>query len=448
MSLRFRLAVAGALAIMLALGLTALGLSQLFGAHVERRAVAEMGVQLDQVLAGIEPGPDGPEVARPPTDPRFGQPYSGYYWQVAGAWGVDRSRSLWDEELSLPPDGFGTSGVHVHRLSGPGGTTLLVLERSVTLPSRLGGGQARAAVTMDSRELDIARRAFMTDLAPYLLFLAMTLTFAGWVQLWVGLRPLRGLGARVAALRAGETQRMGADWPREVRPVATEIDALLEAREVEMERARSRAADLAHGLKTPLQALMGEAARLRDTGAMRQAAAIEDTANSMRRTVDRELARARTAARDSDTCADAARAAERLIAVLRRTPDGGRLTWDQGIASGVFVALHESDLAEALGALAENASRHARSKVILSATRKGAQVSIAVADDGPGIPATERDALMLRHVRADERGTGLGLSIAHEIALAAGGRLELSDAAPGLVSTLVLPEAKPSAKAR
>jgi hypothetical protein len=43
MSLRLRLALAGAVAILFALGLAALGLSQLFGAHVERRAVAEMG---------------------------------------------------------------------------------------------------------------------------------------------------------------------------------------------------------------------------------------------------------------------------------------------------------------------------------------------------------------------------------------------------------------------
>ena len=71
MSLRLRLALAGAVAILIALALMAFGLSQLFGAHVERRAVAEMGVQLDQVLAGMEAGQDGLTLARPPADPRF-----------------------------------------------------------------------------------------------------------------------------------------------------------------------------------------------------------------------------------------------------------------------------------------------------------------------------------------------------------------------------------------
>lgn len=439
MSLRLRLALAGALAILLALGLTAFGLSQLFGAHVERRAVAEMQVHLDQVLAGLEQGEEGLTLARAPADPRFDQPYGGLYWQIEGPEGLTRSRSLWDSALDLPGDTLGGGGVHVHRLTGPEDAALLVLERSVTLPQRLGSGPARVAVGMAAAELDAARRAFMADLAPYLGLLALTLIAAGWVQLSVGLRPLRGLGSRVAALRAGRTERMGHDWPAEVRPVASEIDELLAAREAETERARARAADLAHGLKTPLQALMGEAARLRTAGEETRAEAIEDTARAMRRTVDRELARARTAVRAADAVADAAQVAERLIAVLRRTPDGGRLDWRIEIPPGTSVALDEAELSEALGALAENAARHARSRVTLSAQMEGGKTLLSITDDGPGIPTDRRAALIARHGRADESGTGLGLSIAAEIAEAAGGRLTLSDAAPGLTATLILP---------
>jgi signal transduction histidine kinase len=485
MSLRLRLALAGAVAILVALALTAFGLSQLFGAHVERRAVAELGVQLDQVLAGLAREGDGLTpalnptpapapapalnpppaptlnptpaltpaltLARPPADPRFATPYGGLYWQIEWAGGLERSRSLWDTALDLPDDTLGDGGVHVHALSGPQGAALLVLERSVTLPARLGGGAARAAVGMAAAELVQARRAFVVDLAPYLGLLALVLTAAGWVQLWVGLRPLRGLGDRVAALRAGQVARIGADWPLEVRPVAREIDALLAARQTEVDRAQTRAADLAHGLKTPLQALMGEADRLRKSGAAAQAAAIEDTALAMRRTVDRELARTRTAARAAaradgprteDADADPAKVADDLIAVLRRTPDGANLAWHLDMARGLSVALDPSDLAEALGALAENAARHARSCVTLSARPDGDHLWVSVADDGPGIPVAQRDALMSRHARADQSGSGLGLSIASEIALAAGGELVLSQANGGLLATLVLPRGR------
>ena len=442
MSLRLRLALAGAAAILIALALTAAGLTQLFDAHVKRRAVAEMGVQLDQVLAGLGNGPDGLTLQRPPADPRFAVPYGGLYWQIEWADGLQRSRSLWDTALDLPDYGLRDTNVHVHPLPGPRGEELLVLERSVTLPERLGGVTARAAVGMAAAELEQARRAFMVDLAPYLGLLALVLTAAGWVQLAVGLRPLRGLSDRVAALREGSATRMGSNFPVEVQPVATQIDALLAAREVEIERARTRAADLAHGLKTPLQALMGEADRLRTAGAAAQAEAIEDTALAMRRTVDRELARARTAARADDARAYPAKVADRVVAVLRRTPDGGKLTWQQDIAPGVAVALHEADLAEALGALAENAARHAQSSVTLSARLQDAFLCLSVTDDGPGIPAAERQALLDRHARADESGTGLGLSIASEIVLAAGGELELSDSHEGFRATLTMPSVK------
>jgi signal transduction histidine kinase len=439
MSLRLRLALAGAVAILLALGLAALGLSQLFGAHVERRAVAELGVQLDQVIAGLERGPDGLDLARPPADPRFARPYGGLYWQIAEAGDIRRSRSLWDSALDLPADTLGDGALHVHRLPGPDGAELLVLERSITLPARLGGGAVRAAVAMEPSGLIAARRAFMADLAPYLGLLALVLTAAGWAQLSVGLRPLRDLGARIAALRMGEAERMGENWPQELRPVAAEIDDLLSARHAETQRARARAADLAHGLKTPLQALMGEAERLRRDGATARAEGIEDTARAMRRTVDRELARARTAARAADASADPALVADRLIAVLRRTPDGAELEWRQEIPPGLSVALHEADLAEAMGALLENAARHARGVVVLSALREGGRLVLSIADDGPGIPEPGRAALMQRHARADETGSGLGLSIASDIAGAAGGALTLDGAAGGLTARLALP---------
>ena len=58
-------------------------------------------------------------------------------------------------------------------------------------------------------------------------------------------------------------------------------------------RARGRAADLAHGLKTPLAALAGDVRRLRDGGQTEIACSIEASGETMRRHVERELARAR-----------------------------------------------------------------------------------------------------------------------------------------------------------
>lgn len=441
LSLRLRLAIAGAGATALALGLAGVGLVALFGTHVERRALAELSVHLDQVIAGLERRGDALVLATPPADPRFSRPYGGLYWQIeAGATDL-RARSLWDYALPLPEDTPQDGAPHVHQVPGPQGGPVLVLERRVSLPDSLGGGAARAAVAMEAADLVQARRDFARDMTPYLALLALVLVAAGWAQLVVGLRPLRRLGARLSDLRRGDSARMGTDWPGEVQPLAAGMDALLAEREADIERARARAGDLAHGLKTPLQALMGETARLRDAGHGTAADAIESVADAMQRHVTRELARTRSAARARHARADVGQVVERVISVLRRTPEGGRLDWQVSGARGLMAMIDESDLAEALGALAENAAHHAvmRVTVLVSKSDDG-RVHLELADDGPGIPEARLVDLMRRGARLDESGPGegLGLAIARDIVEGAGGCLRLENGARGLRVTVVL----------
>lgn len=439
-SLRLRLALVGACAVIVALGAAGFALSHLFGDHVERRAAAEMQVQLDQVLAGLAMGPDGLAVATPPADPRFSRPYGGLYWQIEAGGRTLRSRSLWDRALDLPEDPLSAGDARLHEIAGPEGARLLALERVVALPARLGGDPARLAVAMDRTELVAARAAFVADLAPYLAALALALVAAQVAQLAYGLRPLGRISERVAALRGGRATRMGEAWPAEMRPLAGEIDALLAAREADIARARTRAGDLAHGLKTPLQALLGEAERLRRSGEGRAAAAIEEIADTMRAHVERELARARAAAVASTAAADVATTVRRIHAVLGRTPDGQRLRWRIAVPDGLAAAIDPADLAEALGALAENAVRHARAEVAIEAEERSGRVRIAIRDDGPGVPEGHLAEIGQRGRRLDERlaGDGLGIAIATDVIAAAGGGLELRNGAQGFEAVLDL----------
>jgi signal transduction histidine kinase len=427
---------AGGAAVLGALAIAAVGLAVLFERHAERRAVAELAAHLDQLAAGIERGPDGALTVAGPADPRYGQPLSGRYWQVEA--GVTlTSRSLWDSLLALPPV---AEGPHEVRLAGPEGEDLLVLARRLILPPRLGGGPATVAVAMDRAELRAASGAFLRDLAPYLGLLAATLIAAGWAQLAVGLRPLADVGARVAAVRSGAARRLGDDFPAELRPLAAEVDALIDAREADIAWARARASDLAHGLKTPLQALEGETRRLAARGEAEAAAGIAEIGAAMQRAVDRELARARIAAAGWSSCEPEAVAA-RLLAVLRRTPEGRRVDWRPEFAPGLRARIDADDLTEALGALMENAARHARSRVALRGERRGGAVVVAVRDDGPGVDAARLGALRRRGARQGGGGTGLGLAIAGEIAEAAGGTLELASTGAGFEAALTLPAA-------
>jgi signal transduction histidine kinase len=444
-SLRLRLAAAGAAAVLAALALAAFGLAALFERHATRRAVADLSVHLDQLAAGIGREADGAvAIVQPPADPRFDRPLSGLYWQVETTEGpVLRSRSLWDAALALPEDLLRDGAPHQHVIPGPGGSDLLVLERLVTPPPRLGIGPLREAVALDLAEIAAAERAFLRDLAPYLGLLALALIGAGWAQLAVGLRPLATVGERVAAVRSGRAARLGADFPSEVQPLSAELDALIAAREAETARARARAGDLAHGLKTPLQALMGEAERLRAAGETAAADGVESVALAMRRHVDRELARTRAAAAARTAASDPRHAAERVLSVLRRTPEGARLEWRIAGDAGLAARIDADDLTEALGALLENAARHAATAVTASVAAEGDAVTVTIRDDGPGAPPETLEDLTARGVRLDRRpgGTGLGLAIATDIAEAVGGTLQLRNADPGFEARLRLPRA-------
>src|SRR5262245_42664936 len=82
-------------------------------------------------------------------------------------------------------------------------------------------------------------------------------------------------------------------------------------------------------------------------------------------------------------------------------------------------------------------------KVELELAATNGRVSVAVDDNGPGVPAAERDRIFRPFWSRDDSGTGLGLAIAHELAVALGGRIEL-DSEPGRGShfALVLPAAQ------
>jgi signal transduction histidine kinase len=180
-----------------------------------------------------------------------------------------------------------------------------------------------------------AAAAFAKDLARALGILGLVLTLAtSVVQVLLGLRPLSVLRRGIADIRLGRSRRLPEMVPAEVGPLVEEVNALLETQEGEIERARGRAADLAHGLKTPLAALIADAGRLRDRGEQAIALDIETVASAMGRHVDRELTRARLRGahpRRSAAFTAVAPLVRSLVATLARTPDGSRVEFEQRI---------------------------------------------------------------------------------------------------------------------
>lgn len=453
-SLQFRLLVAALGSITLALMLAGFGLTELFERHVARALEARLDDTLCQILGHLSAGPDGHlRMDLTLADPRFDLPMSGLYWQIRDADRPTllRSRSLWDAILDLPNDVLPPGVLHRHRIEGPGGERLLVLERQVTFRPDSEGRQVRVAVALDRREVTEAGRAFAEDMLPYLVLLGLVLSAAAWVQVRVGLAPLDMVRRALRAVRSGETRRLPAGYPDEVEPLAEEVNALLDAQEAAIERAHAWAADLAHGLKTPLVVLAADAERLRAAGQADLADDLDSLAQTMRRRVDRELVRARVRARApvgtdarsqgaspgaaGEPRADLPQVLNRVIHALQRTPQGAELDWDLNGPENLPVAMQPEDLTELLGNVLENAATWAKARVLVqveAAYPATNRVVVRVEDDGPGVPQDALQALVQRGVRLDERtqGSGLGLAIAQDICDAYGAELSFACGAP------------------
>ncbi|HVZ14890.1 MAG TPA: HAMP domain-containing sensor histidine kinase [Bauldia sp.] len=447
-SIRLRLLLAAAVGLLVALVGADFGLSYLFERHVERTADAMLAGYVDLIAGNLAVADDKPVLANPPVDPRFQRPLSGLYWQVSSSDGVAllTSRSLWDATLPTAPLPDRERGEHGHgdfEIRGPQGGLLRAVERPVTIATSSGPQTYLVLSAIDHRQISSDTADFGADVAPFLVALALAFIVVLWIQVTVGLVPLERLRQAVARVAAGRARALDVEVPSEVQPLVTEINSLLSAQEAAIERARARAADLAHGMKTPLQVLAAEIRTLRDKGETAVADEIETVANSLQRHVDRELARARTGlgAQTHGARTVLRDVVARVLAVLERTPAGGSLTLVNEVPESLVLCMDETDALEMIGNLAENACRFARGRVAVAAAAQDSAVEVTVSDDGPGIPEEQRREVMRRGVRLDSRGegSGLGLAIVSETVESYGGTLSLENAAPGLRVRVTMP---------
>jgi signal transduction histidine kinase len=269
------------------------------------------------------------------------------------------------------------------------------------------------------------------------------------VGLWMfrnAMAPFDDLRERLAAVRDGRSRRLDGDYAAEVEPLVSDLNALLDDREQRVAKALAKAADFAHGLKTPLAVVAQEAERAAAQGHGEMGDTIAQQVERMRRQVDYHVAHARAAASGGNPNARASVA--QSVDGLARTLH--RLHGERGVRISATVAADHAfrgqreDLDEMLGNLLDNACKWARSRVTVASARDDGRIVVTVDDDGAGLPAALRDAVLHRGVRADQAapGSGLGLAIVRDLAEVYGGSIALVDSPHGgLRATLSLPAA-------
>ncbi|MBL8395836.1 MAG: sensor histidine kinase [Candidatus Accumulibacter sp.] len=433
------------------------GLGNLFQRHVEAQFLAELKTHLDQLTAQLTLDEKGrPMLALPLSDPRLSHPYSGCYWQVdeirdsaPAASGLLRSRSLWDDVLTAPPDTPVNGEIHQHRIVGPKGKVLGMIERSVRIDDTPDGKPRsfRLIAAADEALMSAPVARFSGALWLALGVLGIGLVVAALVQVFVGLAPLRKLHAALGKVRSGETPQLDGDFPAEIMPLVDEFNTVLAQNAEVVERARTQAGNLAHALKTSLSVL-ANAANANISASPQQnelARLVIDQVGTARKQVDYHLTRAQAAAttRMPGTRTPLLPVIDGLVRAMQRI-HAERALELRVVPMPETLAFRGDahDLQEMLGNLLDNACKWAAQRIDVSAGTEGGKLHIFIDDDGAGLAAEQRDAVIQRGVRADEQvpGSGLGLAIVDDLARLYGGELTL-EGSPlgGMRSALTLP---------
>jgi signal transduction histidine kinase len=275
---------------------------------------------------------------------------------------------------------------------------------------------------------------------PGLLVVVILIT---WLFTGRALRPVEEIRREVADISAQDLHRRvpvpgTAD---EIARLAETMNEMLDRLSESYERQRHFISDASHELRSPITTIRHHAevarAHPKTTDLRELAAAVLVEESRLESLIDNLLV--------------LARADEHTLALARHPIDLDDLVFEEAARLRTMSKLHvdtsrvsaarvEGDsgsLRRALRNVADNATRHAKSRVRFEVTSDGHTATVVVTDDGAGVPAGDRGRIFERFTRLeaardrDSGGTGLGLSIVSEIMTAHGGCVTVGDA-PGV----------------
>ncbi|MEO3743943.1 HAMP domain-containing sensor histidine kinase [Plantactinospora sp. B5E13] len=292
--------------------------------------------------------------------------------------------------------------------------------------------------------------------------LLLGLAAVAWRVIGATLRP-------VEALRAGAEEITGGARPGrlpvpasrdEIHRLAVTLNGMLGRLESARARQRAFVADAAHELRSPLANLRTQLEVAQRLGATTDWPAVAEDLLADTQRLSRLVDDLLLLARFDDPGGGRRRSAtpvelgELLADVADRYPSPPVRV--RPPRSPLWVLGEPDALTRVLANLLDNAVRHTGSEVVLEAAAGGwdgpAYHLVAVTDDGPGIPAEDRDRVFDRFTRLDDArardagGAGLGLAIVRELVRRQGGTVTLGDAEPGLRVEVRLPAADRAAR--
>jgi two-component system OmpR family sensor kinase len=412
-SLRARLVLATALVSLATMTLLVVGLQIMLGRSTTNDSIVLLRARVDAAASTVRIENGKPKVLETTADSLD-----------QNVWVFDANGTLIDGVESANIEGNSVAGLRSVRSE----TTVVVKDRHRVLARPVVIGGHTVAVVVAS-----------LDLSPYEHAERRALVFS--VVLGV-LSVIAASGAASAATefslgKVRQMARTADDWREhdlqrrfapsgpadELTELGATLDRMLDRIEQTIRAERRLTDEVAHELRTPLTSIRSEAElalMYPEPNAARSEALhnIVASADRMAASITTMLDVARAGAGNVDRCT----ASDVLQAAGRHAParSGVELTTT---ASDLTIAAPETVVLAALAPLVDNAVRHARSAVRLSARREGGRVVFQIDDDGSGVDG--HPDVIFEAGWTTEGGAGLGLALARRLAHAMGGEVRV-----------------------
>jgi two-component system sensor histidine kinase PhoQ len=365
------------------------------------------------------------------SDQHFNQPNSGLYAIILN----ENHQRVWASISAMNLPNFSQTEIKVgqwqYSLANNGNEQLFIARYGVDLGS--GKNSTFNIVLLeDMHEIN-------KDLTDYrntlIILLCSTAIFLFLMQLIIlrwGLKPLHQLSDDLKEIQSGEKDELAGSYPKELRPLTSNLNHLLKVEQNQRNRYRNSLADLSHSLKTPISVIQG--ILYKDTVNKEDLHYIQSQVSKMTNTIRYQLQRAVHGFQGLNINKIAISPMVNAVvdAMYKVYADKGlsiKLTLDQEC----YFQGDENDLMEILGNLIDNACKYCKNNVAIKIEHSDHTLVFYFSDDGAGIPALQREAILQRGVRLDtvEAGQGMGLALVKEILDAYQAEIDVSDSMLG-----------------
>lgn len=403
--------------------------------RLEAQLLALITASEEDSSAGLQPTPEK-------TEERFKDLGTGLYGEILRSDGYPswRSNSLTGTGLDFKTNLRSGERLYV-RLHRADGAPVRALSRSIDW--QFEDGVTRAFVFSVAEDLQpyyASLNTFRVRLFGWFGALMLLLLGSLAILLRRVLSPLRRVEREIGAIELGTLTELGPGYPRELLGITTNLNALLRSERERLARYRNTLGNLAHSFKTPL-AVMRNLLGGPQTRALPLAQQLNEQVSRMDDIVKYQLKRAAASGGTGLGSApvDVREALESLRSALLKVYIERQIECELVVDDGCVFFGDREDLTEIAGNLLDNAFKWARSRtrftaqrIVVAGTRRDG-LKLAVEDDGPGVPATDRVHVLARGARLDERvsGQGIGLSVVRELAAVNGGTVTIDDSLLG-----------------